>query len=298
MRRIIVAASLAMLAFSAFAVPSVGEVQAEVAKGNYAHAEAMMREVVTARPSSARAHYLYAEILAHDRQFDQAADQARLAQTLDPAITFTQPDKFRSFEALLEREQAHARRSPSAATGLSNPAPMAAALPAALSPQRSSGLPGWVWVLGLVAVGLLIWKLFSGRQQSMSAVSYSPGFNGGGAGPMPMPMGGGYGPGMMAPPSAGSGLLGTGLAVAGGVAAGMLAEKLIDGRRDESYGPSVIPAPFNDGGASAAAEDQRALEERPVDFGQGGSDDGGWGGGGGGGGFDDGGGSSGGDGGW
>jgi hypothetical protein len=290
MRRIIVAASLALLAFSAFALPSVEEVQAEVAKGNYAHAEAMMREVVTARPSSARAHYLYAEILAHDRQFDQAADQARLAQTLDPAITFTQPDKFRSFEGLLEREQAHARRSPSAATGLSNPAPMAAALP----PQRSSGLPGWVWVLGLVAVGLLIWKLFSSRQQSMSAVSYSPGFNGGGAGPMPM--GGGYGPGMMAPPSAGSGLLGTGLAVAGGVAAGMLAEKLIDGRRDESYGPSVIPTPFNDGGTSAAAEDQRALEERPVDFGQGGSDDGGWGGGGGGG--DDSGGSSGGDGGW
>jgi hypothetical protein len=114
----------------------------------------------------------------------------------------------------------------------------------------------------------------------------------GGGGVMQQP---GYGP--MAP-QGGSGMLGTGLAVAGGFAAGMVAEKLFDGsssRRaaaaDGGYANEGGQAGFDTPMRNDAAE---ALEQRPIDFGSGGD----WGGdagdaGGGGGGGD-----GGGDGGW
>ena len=70
MKRIFLMAVLMVLAATAFALPSVETVQAQVQHGNYAQAESMMREVLVARPDSARAHYVYAEILAHDRHFD------------------------------------------------------------------------------------------------------------------------------------------------------------------------------------------------------------------------------------
>ena len=49
----------------------------------------MMQEVVAAKPQSAKAHYLYAEILAHDAKFSDAAAQARRAREIDPALSFT-----------------------------------------------------------------------------------------------------------------------------------------------------------------------------------------------------------------
>ena len=56
MKRLLVAMSLALAAAASFALPTVEDVQAEVAKGRYVQAEEMMREVVAARPTSARAH--------------------------------------------------------------------------------------------------------------------------------------------------------------------------------------------------------------------------------------------------
>ena len=44
----------------------------------------MMREVVEAKPGSAKAHYVLAEILARQRKFTDAAEQARLVRLNDP----------------------------------------------------------------------------------------------------------------------------------------------------------------------------------------------------------------------
>src|SRR5471032_1030985 len=97
----------ALSSAAAFALPSTGDVEAAVKAGNYPKAETMMQEVVAAKPQSAKAHYIYAEILAHDAKFSDAAAQARQARALDPALSFTtDPEKFKSFERLLEREQA------------------------------------------------------------------------------------------------------------------------------------------------------------------------------------------------
>ena len=151
----------------AWAVPTVEQVQAEVQQGRYAQAGDMMREVVEARPGSAKAHYIYAEILAHEGSFSKAAEEARLARQLDPDIRFTQPEKFQAFERLLEREQRSAQRAET-----SNPSFPLSASP---SPARAqaTGIPGWVWLVALGGVGFLLWRGFA---RSRAAASPSGGY--------------------------------------------------------------------------------------------------------------------------
>jgi hypothetical protein len=282
MRRLLVAAVFATLSFAALALPSIDEVQSEVRQGRWAHAEEMMREVVAAKPGSARAHYVYAEILAHDARFDRAREEAAQARRLDPTLKFTDAAKFSAFEQLLEREHAAAQRPAAVTAATPAPArpvfqPQAAAAPVSGS---GSGLPSWVWIVGLAVVAWLGWRMFAARRQAvvpaLPAWSGSP--QGGGVmGATPGMGGPGYG---MGAPAAGSGLLGTGLAVAGGVAAGMLAEKLLS---DHGSSPAPGMAPSLAGGAAAGGFDTSALddpaatelEQRPVDFGQGDGWDGG-----------------------
>ena len=68
--------------------------------------------------------------------------------------------------------------------------------------------------------------------------------------------------------------MGIGLAAAGGVAAGMLAEKLLHGSHDPTSnlssalgGSAIAPGLFDDAASDNAAA--RELEQRPVDFGNG-----------------------------
>jgi len=271
---------LAMLAFvamglvsaAAFALPSVTDVQVEVQKGNYAQAETLMRDVVAAKPGSAKAHYVYAEILAHNKRYEFALQEVRLAKQLDPAIGFTQPEKFKSFEQLLEREQRGTTAAGgSTAAGTAVQGQTQTQAPRAVE-QRSSGIPGWIWGAGFAVIAVLLWRMFSARRaQPMSPPAYA-GMPTGGYGPNYSPMGGG----------AGSGMLGTGLAAAGGFAAGMLAEKMIDGHRD---GGSSSASHASDGGVTPGYFDNGAADElsnRSVDFGSGGDWDSGGGGGGGG----------------
>ena len=277
MKRFIAATLLATAAFSAFALPTVDEVQVELGKGNYAQAEQMMREVVAAKPGSARAHYVYAEILAHDKRFDLAAKEVARAREIDPALKFTQPDKFTAFEKLLEREQTAARRAVPATRADEIVSPVTRATAPAPS---GGGLPGWIWGLGIAAIAVLAWRMLAARRQtagpSMAAGSGMtgapvPGVAGaqGGVGGYGS---GGFGPGS-GPAAPGRGMLGTGLAVAGGLAAGALAEKWMEGHRggdsDRSAASStggLIPGSF-DGTSGADAE--RPLEERDVDLGSG-----------------------------
>jgi Tetratricopeptide repeat len=274
MRKFILSVALAAASAFAWALPSLTEVEAQVQQGHYAQAETMMREVVAAKPDSARAHYIYAEILARDGKFAAATDEARLARQLDPDVKFTNPEKFSAFEALLQRQQGDATRGrtgPAATPGLSPAAPVAMApTPAA----ASAGVPSWVWLGGLALVAFLLWRGFSRSRTTAaaSATMVAPAAFGGApagpnAGPPGMPYGSGY-------PAArpGSGMLGVGMAAAGGVAAGMLADQWLN-RRSDAHGvdpASGSQAGFFDSpqGGSAASD----LESRPVDFGTGGAD--------------------------
>ena len=293
LKRVLVALGLALLAWSAFALPTLEAVQAAVGQGNYVQAETMMGEVVAAKPNSAKAHYLYAEILAHNKRFDQATAQAAQAKSIDPSLKFTQPEKFRAFEQLLEREQSAAQ---SARTAKATPAPERKVAPVvAPTPAPNSSLPSWVWALGGGAAALLAWRLWTGRQQAAAnaqggnyaapaaagANNYSQAYAPAQAAGYGAPQAAGYGapqaPGYYPPQQAPrSGLLGTGVAVAGGVAAGMLAAKLFEGHGDggsaghaaaQGSSQGLTPGLFDDaqGNGSAAQE----LQQRPIDFGNG-----------------------------
>jgi hypothetical protein len=314
MKRFLIATALAALNFAAMALPSIAAVQTELSQGHYAQADAMMREVVAAKPGSAKAHYVYAEILAHERRFDLAAEEAASAKRLDPLLKFTQPEKFNTFTQLLAREQADARR-------VSAPERSATAAPAATQARRESfespvnngggggggGMPGWVWGLGGAGLAVVAWRLFSASQQASAAGRQTAAGAGGmramnvgsglpsnnGYAPAPAATQGpgpGYGQPAYAAPAAApsSGLLGTGLAVAGGLAAGMMVEKLFEGHRESSSGAFGNSGGFGGlgglGGNNAAPnlrdtspglfETQapsaaQTLEQRPIDMGSG-----------------------------
>jgi hypothetical protein len=291
MKKTIVSVWLFLACAAAWALPTVQQVEAEVQQGHYSQAESMMREVVDAKPTSAKGHYIYAEILAHNGSFAKAAEEAAKAKSLDPAIKFTQPDKFQAFETLLEREQRPAPR-----VGESNSV-SSAAVQVAPSASQAGGIPSWVWGAALALAAYFLWRGFSRSRATQatggapsfagSAQAYAPGAPGTGGVPAPY-----AGTPTASPMSSSSGLLGTGLAVAGGVAAGMLVDEMLHRHQgttgtDQFSGlqRGVIDAPPTDNAA-------KELENRNVDFGNGadwdsggnaadsgggGSDDGGWG---------------------
>lgn len=267
---------------TAQALPNIDEVQATVQRGDYAGAEKMMREVLVAKPDSARAHYVLAEILAHERQFNEAAEHTRRARALDPAIKFADPAKFKAFEQLLQREQLPTAKAAVPAAVGAAPVPVQRATEPA-APSAGGGVPIWLLVGGAV---VFIWLAMRWMRRR-TAVQAPPamagaGYGMGGMNSMgPQGYGQGYGPGMQAPGTGGPGMMGVGLGVAGGLAAGMLAEKLLHGGHDERSVPrdhgdaggggGIIPGSFDAGADNAASE----LTRRDIDFGSGDGWDGG-----------------------
>ncbi len=265
MKKSIAALAFAVLSAAALTLPTTQEVEAAVQQAHYAQAESMMSEVVAAKPDSAKAHYVYAEMLAHNRNFAKATQEVARARQIDPAIKFTTPDKFSAFEQLLQREQTTSQiRSP--------------ASPSALAPRPVQALPsfpavpGWAWAACLAAIAFMLWRGFN-RSRAATPVPGSAALGGTapvagapfnpGASPSMAP----YGMGM--PGAApGGGMLGTGMAVAGGVAGGMLLGEMLHDRGGagttlpDRLMPDANPLTSND----AAIE----LENRPVDLGNGG----------------------------
>jgi hypothetical protein len=258
MKRWMALLMMAAVSLAAWALPTVDQVQAEVAKGNYAAAEVMMRDVIAERPNSARAQYVLAQVLAHNGRLDDARTAAQRARQLDPAIGFTSRQGFEDFERALA--QGVRPGVAPAATGrlgdrTSVPPPDLAA------PPPKPAVPGWAWGIGGAVVAILLWRLLSRRRGVAAA---APGAAWGGRAGVQ---------GVGAAPATRSGMLGAGLAGAGGFAAGMLADRLLRG--DGVGHDDAAPA-----GHLADAGDE--LSRRSIDFGGGGNDwssDGGGGGG-------------------
>ncbi len=287
MKRALVGLCMVLMSTFAWALPTEQQVQEAISQKNYTQAESMMAEVVGDKPNSAKAHYVYAELLAHNGNFDRASTEAAKARQLDPNIAFTDPAKFKSFEDLLRREQSNgSARSRAVPTGgsVNSSAPMTA--------SSGGGIPGWVWLLGLVVVGMFIWRGFQ-RSRAMAGASMTGGQPGYGSGPgyggPGAPMGGapygGYGPGGVPVQQPGRGMLGTIGAVGAGVAGGVLLDEMLHRNNGGSGGGGFIP----DAGAATDSAG-RDLQDRSIDFGSGND----WDSGGGGGGVDLGGGSDGG----
>ena len=274
MKKSIAGFALVLFTSLAWALPTVQQVEAEVKQGRFTQAETMMAEVVAAKPQSAKAHYLYAELLAHNANFTKASEQAALAKSLDPKIGFTDPARFEAFQKTLQRELDPVPRERT--TSVPAPARVAAER-VAQAPPASSGIPGWVWFGGLMLIGMALW---TGLRRSRAALTPglapaggAPGFGPGSGMNQGAYPGQPYGPGAYPPQQrSGSGLLGTGLAVAGGVAGGMLIDEMLHRRNDGGASSGNQIGGFDPNSYQPSSADQAAseLESRPIDFGSGG----------------------------
>jgi len=189
-KMLMVACAAALWSAAAMAVPTVDDVTAADRAGDYPKAESLVREVIAAKPQSAKAHYILAEILSKEHKFADASAEAHQARDIDPTLKFAgDPQRFRTFEGELAREQA---RPAAAVTPMRVDAPQMA--PAVPVQAAGSGIPGWVWVGGIALVLFLIFRSVSRRAVANNLAGgggYAP-QGGFGAQPgMPQP---GYGP--------------------------------------------------------------------------------------------------------
>jgi hypothetical protein len=260
-------------------IPSLNEVYNTARAGDLPRADAMMRQVLSAYPKSARAHYAYAQILAAEGRTGLARAQLDQAERIAPGLPFVSRQALAGLERRLQ------------------------AAPASATPRSpSSGIP-WFWLLA--GGGILLFLLARRRRNSYQGSYQNPGYPnqngpGYGYGAGPQPYGGGRG-----------GLWGSilsGLGFGAGAAAGEYAlDRFLDrgGRQTQDIPPGETPTdqsangPDNLGGddfgmsggnqdsggwtdnggdQSAASGDQSAGNDNSGDFGMsdGGGNDGGW----------------------
>jgi len=264
--RILAALLLSLASVTAFALPTVEDVQHAVHRGDYTAAESMVREVLAAKPDNARAHYLLSELLAHEGKLNEARTQAATARQLDPSLRFTTPERFRQFESELAGTP---KAKSAAAPRKAEESPAGGA--------KSDGGSSMLWLVILLGVGAIF--LFVRRRPQQP-----PGYGGNyPASPNGMPGGPGYPggyPGAYPPAQPPGGVGRTVAAGLGGLAAGMVAEHLLEEAMDSRHHGDSAARPLEHG-----VPDDQSIEDRPIDFGNGGND---WGGDGGdsGGGFD------------
>lgn len=202
----------------AFAADGPKEVEAAIQQGNYTLAEQDLRQAIVEHPQSAKAHYLLAQVLAHEGNIGDAQKEASQAKALDPKIGFTTPAKFERFQSELNRALAPSSgvRRP-AVTAREAPYAASAGQPVAAEPRSRGSI--WPWLIGAVIV-VLLFGWFRRRQQGAMT---NPGYGNQGYGaPGPQnPYGNGPypPPGYQQGPQGGSGIGGS---ILGGLAGGVL----------------------------------------------------------------------------
>jgi hypothetical protein len=235
-------------------LPTKHAISQAVHDGRLNEAQAMIDKVLLARPGSAEAHFLDAEILVRQGKADAAEQELATAERLQPGLPFTQADNVRNLRLLI------AERTVRGATRISP-----VSVPAAAAPAESSFPWGVVLLLG--GAGLVLFLVLRARSQQVQVITPAGGMAGG-VGPG---YGGGmpYGGGGMMGGGMGSGILGglaTGAALGAGMVAGeALAHNLMGGSRDSS-------------GGALADNSPRVADDSGQDFGI--SDSGNWDGGG------------------
>lgn len=215
------------------AAPTEHQVYEAAAAGHLDQAQKMMDQVLRDHPTSARAHFVEAELAARARDLPRARQELARAQQLDPSLSFEKPEAVQALQRELARGSVF-RGAPRVA------------------PARSS-VP-WGMILLIVAGVAILWAVMRRRSQTQYGYQQYPGAvstPAGGPGPGYGP-GGGYGPGMGGG-GMGSGIVGglaSGLAIGAGVAAGEeLVRHMVDGREGNVVpggGEYREPPPQND----------------------------------------------------
>jgi uncharacterized protein len=207
--------------------PTIHQIYQATESGHLAQAEQMVSQVLQDHPTSAKAHYVAAEVYARAGDFSTARRQLASAESLEPGLPFAAPQSVAALRAELAQNRFLPRvEQPGYAPYASHP---------------GSRVP-WGLILVILAGVVIVWALVRRRTQPLypqypSQPMGGVGPMGAGGAPMGMPPypyagGPGAGPGLMSS-------LGTGLAVGAGVAAG---EELVRHALGGSQGGLVPPA--------------------------------------------------------
>ncbi len=245
--------------FAQAADPTVNQIYQAAASGHLDQAQQMMTQVLADHPTSAKAHYVQAELYAKEGKTALARSELGTAERLNPGLTSFSP---RSVQEL-KSELGLAPRS----TG-----PQIISLPARSAPH----FPWGGLILGLIVVGVLMMLFRRRTPYNPYPVAGGPGMGGApsgyGPGYGPAPMGGGIGSGI-------AGGLASGLAVGAGVVAGEeLAHHFLDGGHSGGVIPSADAAEPGFSNSDMGGNDFGANDPGSWDDGGGGGDFGGGGG--------------------
>ncbi len=252
-----------LVSAAAFAADGPKEVEAALQQGNYTLAEQELRQAIVEHPESAKAHYLLAQVLAHQGNIGDAQKEAAQAKQLDPKISFTNPARFEHFQS--ELNQALAAPTSVRPTASTRAAPYAAA-EQPVARQRSSGSI-WPWVIGAVIV-VLLFGWFRRRQQG---AFNNQGYNNQGYGaPGPQnPYGNGPypPPGYQQGPQGGSGIGGS---LLGGLAGGVLGAAAVNAYENHERREEEERGDYQSGNNAASNPQDQAyddLRRDPIDTG-------------------------------
>jgi len=216
--------------FAQAADPTMDQIYEVARAGRLDEAQQMITQVLAHHPTSAKAHFVQAELYAREGKSSLARAELGTAERLNPGLTEFKP---RSVEEL--KSQLGQSTRPTGSQIISVPA------------RSEAHFPWGGLIIGLIIVGVLM-MLFRRRTPQYPVMS-GPGAPGGPGGPGAPPGYGpqGYGPGYGPAPMGGgmgsgiAGGLASGLAVGAGVVAGEeLAHHFLDGGHREG---GVIPLP-------------------------------------------------------
>ena len=234
MRRLLAAATLAATVTFGLAMispafadsePTVDQIYTAANGGHLDQAQQMMTRVLADHPSSARAHYVQAELYAKEGKTSLARSELATAEQLKPGLPFANPRSVQELKAQLGLSGG-AMRSTSLNSNVAAPG----------LAERERRFP-WGTVLVLAAAIGILWMVFRRRRTYGQYPAGGPGVGG-----APGAYGPGYGPAPMGGGGIGSGIAGglaSGLAVGAGVVAGeQLARHFLDG----GQGGGVIPS--------------------------------------------------------
>jgi hypothetical protein len=251
--------------FAQAADPTMDQVYEVARAGRLDEAQQMITQVLAHHPTSAKAHFVQAELYAKEGKTPLARAELGTAERLNPGLTEFKP---RSIEELKSQ----------LGLGTRSTAPQITSIPARSGPH----IPWPGIFIGLIVVGLLMMLLRRRTPYGQYPVAGGPGVGPGvggaptGYGPAgygPAPMGGGMGSGI-------AGGLASGLAVGAGVVAGEeLAHHFLDGgRREGGVIPSADAAEpgysnSDMGGNDFGANDPGSWDDSGGGLGGGGGDD-------------------------
>ncbi|WP_018605427.1 tetratricopeptide repeat protein [Uliginosibacterium gangwonense] len=236
------------------AEPGINDVYKAAKAGKLDKAQEMMKSVLSAHPNSAKAHFVEAELLAKQQDFDAARQELGTAENLAPGLSFAKPRAVSELRSLLAAHPAAVELSPPPFTPpvVQNEPPPSNMMASILSYM-------FVLVVAVGAVVLLIMFIRALVLQPRARPAmpgpvggWNPGYPQSG---YPQAPGGGMASGVL-------GGLATGVAVGAGVALG---EALVDRALDSHHTGSQTGG--WDSGSSSSSNDTSSYDMGGTDFG-------------------------------